>query len=67
MAMRLIELHCNWLWQYAPETTTFSSSAYSENPARLKQLSGYMTATSAAVLCCTRLAADRELQPDAWQ
>ncbi len=67
MAVRLIDLHCNWLSQYAPETTTFRAPTYAEIPQRLKQLSGYMTATSAAVLCCTRPPADWELLPDPWR
>ncbi len=66
MAVRLIDLHCNWLGQYATETTTFTPSAYGGIPGRLKQLTGYMTATSAAVLCCARSGADWELQPDPW-
>jgi membrane dipeptidase len=67
MPVRLIDLHCNWLRQYAPETRTFDPAANTEIPARLSQLSGYMTATSAAVLACARSAADWEHQPDPWQ
>jgi membrane dipeptidase len=67
MAVRLIDTHCNWLGQYAPETTTFSASAYTEIPDRLKQLGGYMTATAVAVLCCARAADDWERQPDPWR
>ncbi len=67
MAARLIDMHCNWLGQYAPETTTFSSSPYTDIAERLKQLSGYMTATAAAKLSCARSAADWELQPDPWR
>jgi membrane dipeptidase len=67
MPVRLIDLHCNWLRQYAPETMTFGPApAYAEIPDRLKQQSGYMTATSAAILCCERAPADWELQPDPW-
>jgi membrane dipeptidase len=67
MAVRLFDVHCNWLRQYSAETTTFSRSANAEIPERLKQLAGFMTATSAAVLCCERSAADWELQPDRWR
>ena len=52
MAVRLFDVRCDWLRQYAPETTTFDPPANPDIAARLKQLSGYMTATSAAVLSC---------------
>ncbi len=64
MAVRLIDVHCNWLRQYAPETTTLDPPESAELAARLKQLSGYMTATSAAILSCARSKSDWERQPD---
>ena len=67
MPARLIDVHCNWLWQYTPETTTFTPQAYPAVSDRLKQLAGYMTATSAAVLCCDRSSADWDLQADPWR
>ena len=67
MAVRLIDLHCNWLRQYARETTTFDPAAHAAIPERLAQLTGYMTATSAAVLASARTAADWEAQPDPWR
>ena len=67
MAFRLIDMHCNWLRQYATETTLFDPSAYIDISGRLEQLSGYMSATSAAVLTCTLSAADLERSETAWQ
>ncbi len=67
MAFRLIDLHCNWLSQYAPETTLFEPSDYADIKSRLVRLSGYMTATSAAILSCNRSAADWERQADPWR
>ena len=67
MALRLFDTHCDWLWQYASELTTFDPSAYREIPARLPRLDGYMTATSAAVLWCSRKSADWEHQADPWR
>jgi membrane dipeptidase len=64
--MRLINLHCNWIWQYAPETTLFDPSLFPEIPQRLPQLDGYLTGTAAAVLACARPGADWERQPDPW-
>ena len=67
MAARLIDVHCNWLRQYAPEITTFGPSANGVSPERLKQLDGYMTATSTALLCCGHSPAGWELQPSPWR
>ena len=57
MALRLIDIYSNWLWQYATDTSTIDPG-YGEIPARLKQQTAYLTATSAAVLCASRLPAD---------
>jgi membrane dipeptidase len=67
VALRLFDTHCDWLWQYASDSTTFDPSAYREIPARLPRLDGYMTATSAAVLWCSRKSADWENQADPWR
>jgi membrane dipeptidase len=64
--MRLIDLHCNWLWQYARETTCFDPLHYAAIGARLGQLDGYLLGTDAAVLACGRVGADWALQPDPW-
>ena len=52
MAVRLIDVHCDWIRQYAPETNMFDLPERTELAERLEQLSGYMTATSVAFLCC---------------
>jgi membrane dipeptidase len=67
MAARLIDVHCNWLRQYAPEITTFGHTANDVSPERLKQLDGYMTATAAVVLGCGLSPTERECHPDAWR
>jgi membrane dipeptidase len=56
--MRLIDLHVDWLLQYAGETTVFDPSAYARVPQRLDQVRGYLQDTSAAVLACYRHADD---------
>jgi membrane dipeptidase len=63
---RLIDLHCDWLLQYATESTLFEPSDYSNIPGRLTRLSGYMTATSTAIVSCSRSAADWLRQTDPW-
>lgn len=57
--MRLVDLHCDWLWQYATETTLFDPAAYADVAARLPTLDGYLLGASAAVLFCSR-------KPDEW-
>jgi membrane dipeptidase len=64
--MRLNDLHCNWLWQYATETTLFDSALYADIPAQLNQLDGYLLGTAAAVLACGRKPGDRERDGDRW-
>jgi membrane dipeptidase len=65
--LRLVDLHCNWLWQYATTTTGFEPSAYGEMPARQGQLDGYLSGTTAAVLTCGRTDADWARQGDPWR
>jgi membrane dipeptidase len=67
MAVRLIDVHCNWLRQYAPEITTFGPSANGVSPERLKPLGGYMTATAAAVLGCGYAPAEWARHSDPWR
>jgi membrane dipeptidase len=66
MPPRLIDLHTDWLLQYAPETTLFESSVYPNVPGRLYQAEGYLQTTSAAVLACYRSADDWARQGDPW-
>lgn len=56
--MRLIDLHVDWLLQYAGETTVFDPTCYPRVPERLGQIRGYLQDTSAAVLACYRHADD---------
>jgi membrane dipeptidase len=66
-SMRLIDLHCNWLQQYATETTLFDPALYAEIPDRLRRLDGYLLGTSVAVLVCARKPEEWSKQGDAWQ
>ena len=56
--MRLIDLHVDWLLQYAGETTVYDPACYARVPQRLDQVRGYLQDTSAAVLACYRHADD---------
>ena len=67
MSPRLVDLRCNWLWQYATTTTRFDPAAYSEMPGRLGQLDGYLSGTTAAVLACRRTPADWSRRADPWR
>jgi membrane dipeptidase len=64
--MRLVDLHCDWLWQYAGETTLFEPSAYTEVPERLPALDGYLLGASAAILFCSRKPGGWSAQSDPW-
>ncbi len=64
--MRVFDLRCPWLWQYASETTVFDAGLYREIPGRLARLSGYLQGTSFAVLNCGRKPEDWRQQRDAW-
>jgi membrane dipeptidase len=64
--MRLVDLHCDWLRQYATETTLYDGSLYPEIPDRVGRLDGYLLGTSLAVLVCARKPDDWSSQPDAW-
>jgi hypothetical protein len=52
--MRLVDLHCDWLRQYATETTLYDRSLYPEVPDRVGRLDGYLLGTSLAVLVCAQ-------------
>jgi membrane dipeptidase len=65
--MRLVDLQCDWLRQYATETTVYEGGLYPEVPGRVGRLDGYMLGTSLAVLVCARKADDWSRQPDAWR
>jgi membrane dipeptidase len=64
--MRLIDLHVDWLLQYAPETVDFDPALYPDVGERLGQVGGYLQATRAAILSCYRRADDWARQADPW-
>jgi membrane dipeptidase len=64
--MRIVDLHCDWLWQYAAETTLFPPSDYGEVPDRLAALDGYLLGATAAILFCSRKASDWGSRADRW-
>src|SRR5262245_61494730 len=64
--MRLVDLHCDWLRQYATETTLYPDGLYAEIPARVERLDGYLLGTSLAVLACGRKPKDWSSRPDPW-
>jgi membrane dipeptidase len=63
---RLIDLHTDWILQYAPETTVFDPALYPTVPDRLPQSEGYLHGTWIAVLSCYRNADDWASQSDPW-
>ena len=64
--MRLIDLHVDWLLQYAPETVVFDPSHYPGMGAKIGQVEGYLQSTRAAILACWRTAEDWASQTDPW-
>ena len=64
--MRLIDLHVDWLLQYAPETSVFDSALYEGVAARTGQLDGYLQTARAAILALYRRGDDWATQPDPW-
>jgi membrane dipeptidase len=64
--MRLIDLHTDWLLQYAGETTLYEAAHYASVPQRLAQAEGYLSATWAAIIACYRTADDWRAQLDPW-
>jgi len=65
--MRLIDLHVDWLLQYAPETNVFDPDLYPGVRERTSQLDGYLQTTRAAILACFRRADDWAKQADPWE
>lgn len=66
MTARLIDLHTDWLLQYACETTVYDPAIYIDVPDRLPQAEGYLQTTSAAVLACFRRAEEWAAIGDPW-
>jgi membrane dipeptidase len=66
MSSRLIDLHTDWLLQYAQETTVFDPHLYPSVPQRIGQAEGYLQTTWAAVLSCYRNANDWAHQSKPW-
>ncbi len=64
--LRLIDLHTDWLLQYAPETTIYDPALYDGVTRRLGQIEGYLQGTSAAVMSCYRRAEDWTRYADPW-
>jgi len=64
---RLIDLHTDWMLQYAQESTTYDASLYERVKERLGQAEGYLQGTWAAVLSCYRRAEDWAQQTDPWR
>jgi membrane dipeptidase len=65
-SMRLIDLHADWLLQYAQETVGFEPSLYPRIDACQSQLAGYLQSTRASILSCFRGADDWAKQADPW-
>ena len=65
--MRLIDLHVDWLLQYARETTVFDPALYPGTANHTSQLEGYLQTTRAAILACYRGADDWARQADPWR
>lgn len=66
MPTRLIDLHVDWLLQYAPDSTAFDPARYPGVKDRLPQAAGYLQATRAAILACYRSADEWASRPDPW-
>jgi membrane dipeptidase len=64
--MRLIDLHCDWLRQYAPELASFDRSSGEAVANRLGELDGYLSTTSAAGLICARTPEEWAAFADPW-
>ena len=64
--MRLIDLHVDWLLQYATESVVFDPALYPGVESRHGQAEGYLQATRAAILSCYRRAEEWANRPDPW-
>ncbi len=65
--MRLIDLHVDWLLQYANESVVFDPTLYAGAETRQGQASGYLQACRAAILSCFRRSEDWAGQSDPWR
>jgi len=65
--LRLIDLRCDWLRQYASETVIYESAGPDEMAGPVSRLDGYMSGTAAAVLVCGRRAQDWAHREDRWR
>jgi membrane dipeptidase len=65
--MRLIDLHTDWLLQYASQTVIYEPDLYPDVEARLGQIEGYLGGTRAAVLSCFRSEAEWARRTDPWK
>jgi membrane dipeptidase len=64
--MRLIDLHCGWLEQYAGETNRSASGATAGMAERVGRLEAYLSGVSAAVLVCRCESSDSERREEVW-
>jgi membrane dipeptidase len=64
--MRLIDLHVDWLLQYATESVVFDPSLYRGPEGRMGQVEGYLQTARAAILACYRRQDDWDKQADPW-
>jgi membrane dipeptidase len=67
MPHRLIDLHCDWLLQYALDTTVYDPTLYANVAGRLDQSEGYLLGASASVLACFRDAREWAGCKDPWR
>ena len=67
MPHRLIDLHCDWLLQYALDTTVFDPALYAEAAGCLEQAEGYLLGASAGVMACYRDAREWAAFEDPWR
>ncbi len=63
---RLIDLHANWLRQYAPETEIFGPPRPGGSKPILDPADGYLSTTSAAVIALSRDPEDWAHRADPW-
>ncbi len=64
--MRLVDLHLDWLRQYAAETTEQDPALYPEVADRVGRLDGYLLGCTLSVLAIGRKPVDWTSQPDPW-
>ncbi len=64
--MRLIDLHVDWLLQYAPESSVFPAEHYPGVSAQLGQAEAYLQSAHAAIVACYRSTEDWATRADPW-